>query len=80
MHRDLVSTLVIQHAQLRPSLQHGCLDMYLVSMKSDENWAWKEKNKLYVALNADMDIPADPGAASSTDPAGLAEHRRGPDA
>ena len=52
LHRELAITPGIQLARLRPSPLHDCLDMYLVSMKSDENWAWKEKNKLSVALNA----------------------------
>ena len=52
LRHELVITLVIQLAQLRQSLRHDCLGTYQITMKSDENWALKEKSKLYVAPNA----------------------------
>ena len=51
LHHEWVITLVIQLAQLRQSLRHDCLGTCQMNMKSDENWALKEKNKLYVAPN-----------------------------
>ena len=52
LHHEWVITDVIQLAQLRQSLRHDCLGTYRMNMKSDENWALKEKSKLYVAPNA----------------------------
>ena len=50
--REWAITLVIQLAQLRPSLLHGCLGTYLTNTKSVASWVLKERSKLYVALNA----------------------------
>ena len=52
LRHEWAITLVVQLAQLRQSLRHDCLGTYQMNMKSDENWALKEKNKLYVAPNA----------------------------
>ena len=52
LHLEPVTIHVVQLDQRRQSLRQGCLETCLVSTKSDNNWALKEKNKLFTATNA----------------------------